>query len=160
MMLATLCYLRKDGKTLMLHRSRNKEDMHLGNYVAPGGKVESGESPEECIVRELREETGLTPLNLMLKGILTFSNEGRVFGNEGKQEDWYVIVYTSNDFRGELKQPKEGSLEWVADEEINKLPMWEGDRIFTEWIGKPGVFSAKFTYRDKKLEGHKVVFYD
>jgi len=155
--LATLCYVRNNGKTLMLHRKK-EGDMHKGFYVALGGKIESGESPEECVTREVKEESRLNIINPQLRGIITFSNKGRSFRGK-KQPDWYVFVYVATKLTGTLRQPKEGVLEWVADEQLTSLPMWEGDKVFTTWIDKPGIFSGKLEYKDEKLVNHKVKFY-
>ena len=157
MELATLCYIRDSGKTLMLHRNKRDDDMHEGFYVGLGGKFQPGESPEECVIREVQEESGLT-IKPEFKGILTFANEERSF-NGKKRPDYYVFVYTSSEYSGNMKSGREGELEWILDEEVNGLPMWEGDRIFTDWIYEDKVFSAKFKYVDDKLEDYNVEFY-
>lgn len=118
--------------------------------------MESGETPEECAIREIFEETGLKVKKLMLKGIITFPE----FTPE---QDWYTYVFRAKEFEGELKECNEGTLEWVNYEEVLSKPTWEGDKIFLEWIlsNRP-FFSAKFTYdqMDNTLVSHQVVFYE
>lgn len=150
--LGTLCYLRQDGKTLMVHRIKKPNDMHQGKWNGLGGKLESGETPEECAFREIYEESGLVVKNLIYKGLLTFPG----FANE---EDWYAFVFIANEFTGELIDSPEGNLEWVEDDRLVDLNLWEGDRLFIPWLDRPGVFSGKLTYQDGKLVDHQVVFY-
>lgn len=151
--LATLCYLHKDGKTLMLHRVKKKNDIHEGKWNGLGGKLEPGETPEECVIREVREESGLVLRAPRLRGLLTFP------GFDG-ENDWYVYLYTGTDFEGKLIDSPEGRLEWIADGKVLDLPLWEGDKIFLQWLERPEFFSGKFVYRQGKLESHGVVFYD
>ena len=153
MKLATLCYVRSGGKTLMVHRIKKANDMHQGRWNGLGGKLEPGETPEECAVREIREESGLVARNLLLKGFLTFPG----FSND---EDWYAFVFVVNDFEGELIDSPEGVLQWVDDEELTKLFLWEGDYLFLPWLDQKGFFSAKFVYRENKLVDHAEVFYE
>jgi 8-oxo-dGTP diphosphatase len=153
MKLATLCYVRWDAKTLMIHRVKKAKDMHEGKWNGLGGKLDPGESPEECAVREIFEEAGLRVRNLQLKGFLTFP----LFAND---EDWYVFVYVVKDFEGELIDSPEGDLRWVDDAELTSLNLWEGDLIFLPWVERPGIFSGKFVYKDGKLVSHDVVFYE
>lgn len=149
---ATLCYVRSDGRTLMLHRNKKEGDVHLGKWNGLGGKLDPGESPEECVVREIREESGLTLLEPRLRGILTFPafKPG---------EDWLVFVYTATRFEGKLGACPEGDLEWVEDAHLLELPLWEGDRIFLPWLEWGRFFSGKFVYRDGALVSHEVSFY-
>ncbi|GKX29096.1 7,8-dihydro-8-oxoguanine triphosphatase [Vallitalea longa] len=149
MKLGTLCYIEKDGKTLMLHRVKKKNDIHEGNWIGLGGKIENGESPEECVIREIKEESGLTIKNPTLRGILTFPEFGK--------DDWYVFLYTVNDFEGQLIECDEGNLKWVNNEDVQKLKMSQGDNLFLEWLTKYKMFSAKFTYKDKKLIDYDLV---
>ena len=153
MKLATLCYVRRDGQTLMIHRVKKDNDMHQGKWNGLGGKLNPGESPDECAVREIYEESGLRVRDPQLKGLLTFP----AFA---KDEDWYVFVYVAKDFEGELIDSPEGDLRWVDDADLTSLNLWEGDPIFLPWLDKPGVFSGKFTYKDGKLVSHDVVFYE
>jgi 8-oxo-dGTP diphosphatase len=153
MLLTTLCYLKRDGQTLMLHRSKRKGDIHEGKWNGLGGKMEPGESPEECVLREVREESGLRLRDPRLRGVLTFP------GFDGEQ-DWYVFLFTGTDFEGELKESGEGFLKWVPDDEVPRLPLWEGDKYFLGWLEQPYFFSGKFIYKTGKLENHSVVFYN
>jgi 8-oxo-dGTP diphosphatase len=152
MKLTTLCYLRRGGKTLMLHRVKKKNDVHEGKWNGLGGKMEPGETPEECDIREVREESGLVLRNPALRGVLTFPG----FADE---EDWYVFLFTGTDFEGELIESPEGHLQWVPNEEVPSLPLWEGDKIFLPWLEQPKFFSGKFVYKKGVLESHGVVFY-
>ena len=108
MKLATLCYVRRDRQTLMIHRIKKANDMHLGKWNGLGGKLNPGESPEECAVREIFEESGLRVRNPQLKGVLTFP----AFAND---EDWYAFVFVVDNFEGELiDSSEEGVLRWVV----------------------------------------------
>lgn len=144
MKLATLVYVRRDDSTLMLHRIRKANDMHAGKWNGLGGKLEGGESPEACAVREVQEESGLTIRSPVLRGMLTFPG----FAND---EDWYAFVFLAKEFSGTLIDSNEGVLEWIPDEHLLSLPLWEGDRIFLPWLLEPGFFSACFVYRDGRL---------
>lgn len=151
-MVATLCYVRSGGRTLMLHRNKKPGDAHRGKWNGLGGKLEAGESPDECVIREVREESGLTPLDAVLRGVLTFP----AFT---KGEDWIVFVYTAARFSGRLGDCSEGTLEWIDDAKVLELNLWEGDRLFLPWLDGGRFFSAKFVYRDGRLAGHDVSFY-
>jgi 8-oxo-dGTP diphosphatase len=144
MKFATLCYIRKNGKTLMLHRVKKENDMHEGKWNGLGGKMEEGETPEECAIREVKEECGLDIKNPTLKGLLTFP-----FFSKG--ESWYVFLFLINEFVGELIESNEGDLEWIEDDKLLQLNLWEGDQTFIKWLDLPGFFSGKFLYRDGKL---------
>jgi 8-oxo-dGTP diphosphatase len=152
MKLATLAYVRQAGKTLMVHRNKKVNDMHQGRWNGLGGKFEPGETPEECVIREIREESGLVAHHPVLKGFLTFPG----FSND---EDWYAFVFVINEFEGELIESPEGDLHWIDDNEIPSLFLWEGDLIFLPWLDQPGFFSGKFTYHDNKLVSHSVVLH-
>lgn len=151
--LTTLCYLRKNKKTLMLHRIKKDKDIHKGKWNGLGGKFLPGETPEACVKREVFEESGLCISKPKLHGILTFPK----FKNN---EDWIAFVFTCSEFTGEQTECDEGVLEWIPDSELNSLSLWEGDPIFLDWIysGKP-LFSAEFTYKDHALVSHSVTFY-
>jgi 8-oxo-dGTP diphosphatase len=151
-MLATLCYIRHNGRTLMLHRIKKKNDMHQDKWNGLGGKLHPGETPEECVKREVREESGLTIEKPRLRGIITFPEFT-------PGEDWYAFLFTADQFTGELLDSPEGCLEWVADARLCELPMWEGDHIFLKWLEQERFFSAKFVYKDKVLVEHSVIFY-
>jgi 8-oxo-dGTP diphosphatase len=149
---ATLCYVRSGGRTLMLHRNKKPGDVHRGKWNGLGGKLEPGESPDECVAREVREESGLAILDARLRGVLSFPafRAG---------EDWLVFLYTATKFEGTLGECAEGELEWIADARLLELPLWEGDRIFLPWLDGERFFSAKFVYRDGRLAGHDERFY-
>ena len=152
MKIATLCYVRQAGQTLMIHRIKKQNDMHQGKWNGLGGKLEPGETPEECAVREIYEESGLKVRNPLLKGLLTFPG----FANE---EDWYAYVFIAREFEGELTESAEGYLAWIPDSKLLELNLWEGDLIFLPWLDQPGLFSGKFTYRDGRLVSHSVIFH-
>ena len=153
MKLATLCYLKRDGKTLMIHRVKKTNDMHQGKWNGLGGKLDQGETPEECVIREVFEESGLRISNPLLKGVLTFPKFAR-------DEDWYAFIFVADQFVGHLIDSSEGVLRWIKDEQLLALELWEGDRIFIPWLERPGFFSGKFVYQAGKLVDHSVVFYD
>ncbi len=152
MQLATLCYVRSENKTLMLHRIKKKNDFHEGKWNGLGGKFEHGETPEECVIREVKEESGLLIKNPRLHGFITFP----MF--DGKK-DWYVFLFTASEFNGELIDSHEGKLEWIADEKLLDLNLWEGDSIFIPWLMGDKFFSAKFVYENGKFVDHTVNFY-
>jgi 8-oxo-dGTP diphosphatase len=142
-----------DGKTLMIHRIKKENDMHQGKWNGLGGKLNPGESPEDCVIREVREESGLTISDPLLKGFLTFPR----FAND---EDWYAFVFVARKIEGQLIESEEGVLEWIDDDLLLNLDLWEGDLIFLPWLERPGIFSGKFIYRDGKLVEHKAIFYE
>ncbi len=152
MKLATLCYVKHNGYTLMLHRVKKHNDMHAGKWNGLGGKLNEGETPEECVVREVCEEAGLVIRNPKLHGVLTFP----AFANN---EDWYAFLFTATEFEGALIDSAEGVLRWVPDEELLDLNLWEGDRVFLPWLEQSKFFSGKFVYKGGQLEGYEVVFY-
>lgn len=150
MKLATLCYIKQNNKTLMLYRNKKENDIHKGIWNGVGGKFEPNETPEECTIREVKEETNLDVKNLKLKGLLTFPNFL-------KGEDWYVFVYLIDDFEGELIEScKEGHLEWIDDDKILDLNLWEGDKYFLKLVDENKFFSGKLTYINKKLVDYKI----
>jgi len=154
MKLGTLCYIEKNNKYLMLHRTKKQNDIHKDLYIGLGGKFETGESPEDCVIREVFEESGLSIKNPKLRGILTFPS----FSND---EDWYVFLFVATDYTGELQPCQEGELVWIDKNKLDELPMHEGDRHFLKWIEKQnGVFSAKFSYDNGVIKDYQVAFYD
>jgi 8-oxo-dGTP diphosphatase len=150
--LATLCYVRHGEKTLMLHRVKKERDMHAGKWNGLGGKLEAGESPEECAIREVHEESGLMVTDPILRGFISFPRF------DGKH-DWQVFVYRFDSFSGELQESPEGDLAWLDPAEIRAVPLWEGDRIFMDWLEGDHIFSAKFVYTDGQLVDWKVHWY-
>jgi len=113
----TLCYIEKDNKILLLHRTKKEKDIHEGKWIGVGGKIEQGETPEECIIREVKEETGLIIKNPNLNGVMTFPK----FKDD---EDWYVFLFTANNFQGELIECDEGVLKWVEKYKVLDMPTW------------------------------------
>lgn len=152
MKIATLCYVRRAGKTLMVHRIKKANDMHQGKWNGLGGKLEPGETPEECAIREIYEESGLIVKNLVFKGMITFPG----FAND---EDWYTFIFVVDDFAGQLIDSPEGNLEWIDRDKLFQLNLWDGDRVFLNWLDRPGFFSAKFVYQDGQFIDYNVAFY-
>ena len=146
MLHSTLCYLERDGQYLMLHRVKKKNDANHDKWIGVGGKFEEGESPEDCVTREVWEETGLTLTDYAYRGIVTFVSD--------RWEGEYMHLFTATGFTGQLKECDEGQLEWFSKEKLLQLPMWAGDRLFLERIAQPGpFFSLKLRYRGETLEG-------
>lgn len=152
MKLATLCYIRHNNQTLMLHRIKKENDMHAGKWNGLGGKFEAGESPEECAIREMHEESGLLVTNPRLHGIITFPD----FASD---DDWYTFLFSATQFTGELIDSPEGVLKWIDNDKVLDLNLWPGDKIFIPWLDQDAFFSAKFVYVDNKLESYDVEFY-
>ena len=122
----TLIYVEKDGKYLMLHRVSKKNDVNEGKWIGVGGKLEAGESPEDCARRELFEETGLSAHTLSYRAIVYFETDS------DKYKDEEMHLFTCAYFSGTLRGCDEGVLQWVEKEKIYDLNLWEGDRIFLE----------------------------
>ena len=145
MLNTTLCYIEQDGKYLMMHRIRKKNDENRDKWIGIGGKFEAGESPEDCVLREAREETGLTLTDYRYCGIVTFVLEGATE---------YMHLFSATGFEGEMREDcDEGVLEWISKEQLLSLPMWEGDKIFLRLLDENvPFFSLKLVYRgDGKL---------
>lgn len=151
--LATICYIDNGKELLLLHRNKKPHDVHAGKWISVGGKLEPGETPEECAIREIREETGLQVDRLTMIGMITFPEFT-------PGHDWYTYVFRVTDFSGELQECDEGTLEWVPYEEVLQKPTWTGDYIFLEWVleHRP-FFSAKFSYVEGELDSYSVNFY-
>ena len=151
--LATICYIDNGKEYLMLYRNKKPNDVHEGKWIGVGGKLEKGETPQECATREIFEETGLKA-KPVLKGIITFPEFTLDL-------DWYTYVFKVTEFEGELMECDEGTLEWVPYDEVLSKPTWEGDHTFVEWLleDKP-FFSAKFVYDGDKLLDTQVDFYE
>ena len=140
----TLCYVLKDDQVLMLHRVKKKNDINKDKWIGIGGKFEGEESPDECLLREAKEETGLTLTSWRCRGVVTFLNEG----DTGE----YMYLFTADGFEGELTDCDEGELQWVSRDFLNELPKWEGDQIFLDllWQDAP-FFLLKLRYDHDKL---------
>lgn len=144
MKLTTLCYIEKNNKYLMLHRTKKENDANEGKWIGVGGKFEPEETPEECLLREVKEETGLTLVNYRLRGFVTFVSD--------KWETEYMFLYTATDYEGEITDCDEGELEWVDKIDVLKLNLWEGDRVFLRLLTEEaGMFSLKLRYEGEKL---------
>ena len=140
----TLCYIENEGCYLMLHRVKKEQDENKDKWIGIGGKFEEGESPEECVLREAKEETGLTLTDYKYRGIVTFVSD--VWPCE------YMHLFTATGFVGELKECDEGVLEWLPKDKLYGLPMWAGDRIFLELLDKNvPFFSLKLVYEGERL---------
>lgn len=137
--LSTLCYLEKDGQYLMLHRTVKKNDVNKDKWIGVGGHFEQGESPEECLLREVKEETGYTLTSWKYRGLVTF-----VYGEDIVE---YMSLYTADGFEGEPIECDEGQLEWVDKSKISQLELWEGDKIFFRLLDEGReFFSLKLVY--------------
>ena len=144
MILSTLCYIEKDEKYLMLNRTKKEKDINKDKWIGIGGKVEDGESPEECLIREVKEETGFTLKKYKLRCLVTYVST--------TWETEYMYVFTSNEYEGQQIECNEGALEWIEKEQITKLNTWEGDKIFIDKIqNEDGFFTIKFEYDGEKL---------
>ena len=149
----TLCYIENDGKYLMLHRTKKQNDINEGKWIGVGGHVESDESPEECLVREVREETGLTLTSYRFRGLVTFINSAC--------ESELMCVFTADEYTGELASCNEGELSWVDKALVSTLPTWEGDRAFLDLLlsNEERFFSIKLQYESDRLVKTKINFY-
>lgn len=145
----TLCYIEKDENYLMLHRVKKEKDEHEGKWIGVGGKFEEGESPEDCLLREVKEETGLMLTDYRYRGVVTFvSNEG---GTE------YMHLFTASGFEGKVKNCDEGELVWIPKTKLETLNLWEGDKIFLRLLKEErGFFSLKLCYEGDNLTGAQV----
>ena len=142
--LTTLCYIEKDDRYLMLHRIYKKKDMNKDKWIGVGGHFEADESPEECLLREVKEETGLILTAWKLRGIITFICD--------RQPTEYMFLYTADAFTGTLTECSEGNLEWVDKSKVYDLPVWEGDKIFFRLLEEDHpFFSLKLKYEDDRL---------
>ena len=152
--LTTLCYIEKGDSYLMLHRVSKKHDVNKDKWIGIGGHFEENESPEECLLREAKEETGLTLTSWKFRGIVTFISEG--WNTE------YMCLYTADGYEGEIIPCNEGVLEWIRKEDLLKLNLWEGDKIFLKLLQENApFFSLKLAYKgdvltDAVLDGKKL----
>ena len=140
----TLCYILQDGKCLMLHRTKKENDLNADKWIGIGGKFEDKESPEDCLLREAREETGLTLTRYAYRGIVTFVSD--------RWPTEYMHLFTADEFFGTLKQCDEGELEWLPWEQLTRIPHWEGDEIFLKLLEQDvPFFSLKLCYEGETL---------
>ena len=145
MILSTLCYMENDrGEYLMLHRVKKENDANRDKWIGIGGKFEPGESPEECVVREALEETGLTLTDYRYRGLVTFVSD--------RWETEYMHLFTATGWTGEVKECDEGALEWIGKDDLAALPQWAGDRIFLRLLREEApFFSLKLRYEGEAL---------
>lgn len=149
----TLCYIENEGKYLMLHRVKKQKDINKGKWIGVGGHVEGQETPEECLVREVREETGLKLTSYKFRGLVTF------IYNDSESE--LMCVFTADQYTGELIECNEGDLRWVDKAVVPSLPTWEGDKVFLDLLlsDDDRFFSIKLQYDGDKLIEKKINLY-
>ena len=141
----TLCYILRGDEVLMLHRVKKKNDLSQDKWIGIGGKFEANETPDECLLREAYEETGLTLTNWQCRGVVTFLTNGPWDGE-------YMYLFTADGFEGDLKTCAAGDLQWISRDKLNALPKWEGDQIFLDllWQDAP-FFLLKLRYEGDRL---------
>lgn len=143
----TLCYIEKDNQYLMMHRTKKQNDPNEGKWIGVGGKIEQGETPDQCLLREVMEETGLALQNFRLRGHILFQSD--------EWEDEFMYLYTSSDYTGVIRECDEGDLAWVVKDTITGLNLWEGDRIFMELLARNvNFFTLTLRYQGEKLVDH------
>ena len=149
----TLCYIENNDQYLMLHRIKKQNDMNQGKWIGVGGHVEDQETPEECLVREVKEETGFTLTSYKFRGLVTFINNER--------ESELMCVFTADGYTGELIECNEGELCWIDKNTVPELPAWEGDKVFLDLLlsGEERFFSIKLQYEGDKLVGKSIYLY-
>ncbi len=154
--LTSLCYLERGGKYLMLHRTAKEQDANQGKWIGVGGKFEEGESPEDCVIREVKEETGYRLTSFRFRGLITFVL--------GSREVEYMSLFTADGFEGTQTDCDEGELEWIPKDQVCHLNLWEGDRIFFRLLEEERpFFSLKLVYDEEgdlkaaELDGKVVV---
>ena len=146
--LTTLCYIEKDGCYLILHRTQKQHDENGDKWIGVGGKFEYGESPEECVLREVKEETGLTLLDPRFRGLVTFVSDE--WGVE------YMHLFTCTKFSGTLTDCDEGELVWLPKGELLTKKLWEGDKLFLRALDeRSDFFTLKLRYEGEKLVDHR-----
>ena len=153
MQITTLCYIEQDGKYLMLHRTKKKHDINENKWIGVGGHAEGTEGPEECLLREVKEETGLTLTSYRFRALITFISD--------QQEPEMMCLFTADGFTGKLITCNEGELVWVDKEDVPKLPTWEGDAIFLERLlaDEKRFFTLRLVYEGDKLVEKSTKFY-
>ena len=140
----TLCYIQREGQYLMLHRVKKKNDVNQDKWVGIGGKFEDKESPEDCLLREVLEENGLTLTRYAYRGLVTFVSD--------QWETEYMHLFTAAEFQGEIGPCEEGNLEWVDKDKVKDLPIWVGDKIFLDLLTREvPFFSLKLAYEGETL---------
>jgi 8-oxo-dGTP diphosphatase len=151
MLLTTLCYLCRGDEVLLLHRQKKTADISKGKYMGLGGKVDPGESPRACAIREVQEESGFLMGNPILRGTIYFP--------QFSQQDELMFIYTADEFSGEECDCAEGTLHWIPRKDMQNYPMWEGDRTFLPWVFGDRFFEAIFRYdQNMQFVGHEVAF--
>ena len=145
MLQTTLCYITRGDEVLMLHRTKKEKDVNRDKWIGIGGKFLDGETPDECLLREVKEETGLTLTDWKCRGVITFLTNGPYPGE-------YMYLFTADGFEGDLKECDEGDLQWVKRDFLGSLPRWEGDKIFLDliWTDAP-FFLLKLRYEGDTL---------
>lgn len=152
--LTTLCYIEKDNQYLMLHRVSKKQDVNKDKWIGVGGHFEADESPEECLLREVKEETGLTLISYRFRGLVTFISD--------RWQTEYMCLYTADGFTGTMTECDEGVLTWVDKDKLETLTLWEGDKIFLRLLAEEApFFSLKLRYegdilKEAVLDGKKL----
>ncbi len=144
MKVTTLCYIEKDNRYLMLYRGKKENDCNRGKWIGVGGKFEPGESPEECLLREVKEETGLTLTSYRFRGLITFVSD--------EWEDEMMCLFTADEFQGELISCEEGTLQWIDKADVLNLNLWEGDKVFLNLLlTTDEFFTLKLRYEGETL---------
>ena len=144
MLNTTLCYVTRGDEVLMLHRVKKKNDINQDKWIGIGGKFDGEETPDECLLREAKEETGLTLTSWRCRGVVTFLSD--------TYEGEYMYLFTADGFEGALTDCPEGDLQWVSREFVDSLPTWEGDKIFLDLLWKDApFFLLKLRYEGEKL---------
>lgn len=153
MKMTVLCYIRNNNKYLMLHRTKKKHDANKDKWIGVGGHAEGTETPEECLLREVKEETGLTLISYKFRALITFISD--------ECDPELMCLFTADEYNGELIECDEGELEWVDENDILSLPTWEGDAVFLKQLlsGDNRFFTLKLRYEGSKLAEHVMEIY-
>ena len=153
MKMTTLCYIEKDGRYLMLHRTKKENDINKGKWIGVGGHAYDGETPEECLLREVKEETGLTLTSYKFRGLITFISD--------ECEPELMCLFTADGFTGEQCMCDEGDLAWIDKSQVAGLPTWEGDAVFLKLLleGEKRFFTLKLRYEGDKLVENAVNYW-
>ena len=148
MLKTTLCYVYQEDRVLMIYRNKKKNDFHEGKWNGLGGKFEIGETPLECVRREVYEESGLSIINPSLLGICFFPNFD--------SEDELMYLYVAHEFQGDLRECLEGELHWINKSDMLKLNVWDSDRIFLPYVFQEQPFTGVFTFEGKRLIHYEI----